>query len=677
MPRWWIGLALWGIFAWGDSRSCAECHAAIWETYQRTGMARSFSRTAPTSSTTFYHRASDTYFAMAEHDGRWFQQQYQMVAGKQANFSEKSVDLTLGSGNHARTFLHRADSGELIELPLGWYAEKGGVWAMNPGYDRPDHEGVRRRIGYDCMFCHNAYPEIPAGSGPRSAPVYRSIPEGIDCQRCHGDGREHVELARRNAPRDEIWGAILNPARLSPERQLDVCMQCHLETTSSPLPNSIVRYEREPFSYRPNEPLGDFIVHFDRTAKDDRFEINSSAYRLRQSACFLKSEGRMACTTCHNPHDVQHGEQATQHYNSVCKSCHGQAEHTRSGNCVECHMPKRRTDDVVHAAMTDHLIQRRRPTRDLLAEMQEKPPALYRGEVIAYDPPQPGDLYLAVAQVAEGANLSAGIARLSAAIQKYKPEVAEYDLQLGDALQKEDRALEAIRVYERALQREPDSRAASERLALAFSATKQYARAELTLKQVLGGSARDGSVWTQLGSVYLAEGKRADALAAFERAVTAEPDLAEAHNSLGVMLLESSDMPPAEEAFREAIRIKPNYPEARYNYALLLSRMRRFDDARVQLDALLHIEPRNAEAHQLLGNVLGAKGDLRDAIAHFREVVAIRPDSARANLDLGATLEAAGEKSAALPYLRKAAASADVLVREEANRILSRIESGK
>ena len=36
-------------------------------------------------------------------------------------------------------------------------------------------------------------------------------------------------------------------------------------------------------------------------------------------------------------------------------------------NCLDCHMPKRRTDDAVHVIMTDHYIQRCRPARDLLA----------------------------------------------------------------------------------------------------------------------------------------------------------------------------------------------------------------------------------------------------------------------------------------------------------------------
>ena len=130
-----------------------------------------------------------------------------------------------------------------------------------------------------------------------SDPVFTgSLPEGIDCQRCHGPGQKHIQVAKTpNARREDIRASIVNPSRLTPERQMEVCMQCHLETTSFPLPNSIVRYEREPFSYRPGEPLANYILHFDQApgnGYDDKFEIASSAYRLRKSACFLRAMAR-------------------------------------------------------------------------------------------------------------------------------------------------------------------------------------------------------------------------------------------------------------------------------------------------------------------------------------------------------------------------------------------------
>ena len=82
-------------------------------------------------------------------------------------------------------------------------------------------------------------------------------------------------------------------------------------------------------------------------------------------------------------------------------------------------MPKRRTEDVVHVAVTDHLIQRRKPGRDLLAALQETEPE-YHGDVALYDPPQlpqpDRDLYLGIALVKDGADRPRGIALLEKAL---------------------------------------------------------------------------------------------------------------------------------------------------------------------------------------------------------------------------------------------------------------------
>src|SRR5215510_1604615 len=215
----------------------------------------------------------------------------------------------------------------MIELPITWYAENGGYWAMSPGYDRPDHAGFSRKINYRCMSCHNGYIQIQsqADAGEGSARFPERLPEGIDCQRCHGPGKAHVEVVRQGAPPERVRGAIINPARLSLDRKMEVCMQCHLETTSQKLPATLLRYGRGAFSYRPGEPLEDFILHFDRPpgGKDeDRFEFVSAAYRLRKSACYLKSRGALTCVTCHNPHEPSNTPAALLRYNEACLKCH-------------------------------------------------------------------------------------------------------------------------------------------------------------------------------------------------------------------------------------------------------------------------------------------------------------------------------------------------------------------
>jgi predicted CXXCH cytochrome family protein len=724
---------------YADPATCAGCHSEIWQTYSRTGMARSFYRPAPDNikSTKFYHKPSDSYFAMLEHDGRFYQRRYQIgFDGKETNGLEKQIDYVVGSGNHVRAYLHRTTRNTLIELPLAWYAEQGsshdgsssvGVWGMNPGYDRPDHPGFTRNIPNACMFCHNGIPVFASGTSEagRDAVFPERMPEGIDCQRCHGPGSRHVQLAENGAKAEETRGAIVNPARLSPERQMDVCMQCHLETTSSPLPNAIVRYEREPYSFRPSEPLSDFMLQFDHapgTGHDDKFEIAGAAYRLRRSACFQKSQGALKCTTCHNPHDIPRGEEAARHYAQVCRQCHDAAvnkltaagSHPKSDDCVGCHMPKRRTDDVVHAVMTDHYIQRRKPERDLLAPLAERRETEengYRGEVVPYYPQtlpvgRDRDLYWAVAQVSQKSNLSQGIPALVAAIERYKPESAEYYLHLGDAYTNNAEISKAVPLYEEATRRKPDSLVALRKWGFSLRSSGQPQRAIDVLKRALAVTP-DATAWHELGLAYVDLRSKDEAVAAFQKAADLDEDMAEPYNSQGAVWLENRDVARAEPAFREAIRrqpeyaearsnlanllsatgrfeearyqfeaairIKPNYAAARFNYAIALARVKRFSDAQAQVEAELKSSPGVAEAHDLLGNLLVAQGKIRPAVQEYEEAIRLQPKFGRAHLDLGSLLAESGDVRAALPHLQEAAASPDAAVSGEARQVLQEL----
>ena len=678
---------LWEQAGYVEPTACRDCHADIWETYAQTGMGRAFYRPsverlsdAHEQSTPFYHEASERYYQIVERGGEYFQTRWQIgFAGEKTNLIEKRIDFVMGSGNHARTFLHQSPAGKILQLPLGWYAENGGMWAMNPGYDRPDHQGFQRPIAYDCMFCHNGYPDLPVGADVVGrTPVYEGrVPEGIDCQRCHGPGREHVELLKEGDPlAEEIRSSIVNPARLSPEGQLEVCFQCHLETTSRPLPNVTHRYDRAFFSFRPGEPLADYALYFDHQSGegwDDKFEINHAAYRLRQSACFQQSAGAMTCTTCHDPHEAFQGEEAAARYTAVCRQCHEDSlnslvttgRHTGADDCLNCHMPKRRTQDVVHAVMTDHRISRRKSSGDLLEPLPEAnrlSEVSYQGEVTLYYPERSAlaeadELYLATAQVMQRSNLEAGIDRLDEAVRQHQPARAEFYFELGEAYRKAGRPADAVPLFEQALRRKPDFAFAQRRLGEALAAAGEDVRAEKELRKAAAMTPADADALRELGLLYARQGRFNEALETTDAALRIDDEMPALHNTRGGALAKLGQADEAQAAYRKALRLQPDLAEAAYNLGNLLAAAGNLEEAEFQWRRAIGQDPANALARYNYAVLLAQHDRLAEAEALLREAVAAQPDLAPAQTLLGDLLAASGKSREALPHYAKSVES--------------------
>jgi tetratricopeptide (TPR) repeat protein len=683
-----------------DSRVCAGCHSEIAESYARTGMARSFFRPAAANTIEdyakqpdYYHALSGTRYRMTVRDGRYYQRRWQLdAAGREINVEEVSIDYVMGSGNHARSYLHRTERGMLIELPLGWYPDHGGEWAMDPGNDVPRPQ-TRRFVSYKCMFCHNAYPEVSAANqAPGSDPIFTGdLPQGIDCQRCHGPGAEHVRTSGR-AP-------MVDPAKLSPERRMEVCMQCHLETTSGRIPAVLQRFERAAFSYIPGQPLAEFALHFDHapgTGHDDKFEAVSSVYRLRQSRCFLESSGKLECLTCHDPHRIPRGAEALREYSAACLRCHANAAHpagvaATAADCITCHMPKRRAEDAPHVIMTDHKIQRRAPA-DGLAEFPERPPEEYRGEVVPYYPsPLPDTprnaLYRAVAQVGLGNNVAAGLPDLARLIREIQPREPEFYMVLGDGWKMAGNLAEAAAAYRRAIDLDPTLVRALRALA-AVDPT----HAESLLARAVQIAPSDPESWFRYGVLTGSAERIQKAIAldpwlpdqsrrlaeithsesALADALRTDPFDDAAWDLGGRILTEKGRLSEAFFDFDRAIELHPSGGYS-YDYALALLRVNRIDEARQKAETALHADPNLAEAHELLGGIHTLHREWRDAVREYEAALALKPEISRVELRLGIALASLGDKESAGAHLRRATAGSDAAVARQAQQALQEL----
>jgi predicted CXXCH cytochrome family protein len=677
-----------------DPAACAGCHRRIAQSYQTTGMGHSVFLPAQENTiedyktqNTIHNEASGLTYTMLEHDGKFFERRSEIgFEGKETNVAEEQIDFIIGSGNHARTYLHRGADGRLIELPVTWYTEGSGYWAMSPGYDRPAQEDFRRSIPGECMGCHNGFPlqgKYPDRAASGLSVFPKQMPLGIDCQRCHGPGGAHVRAALSGkASPETIRLSIVNPARLNRDRQIEVCMQCHLETSSSLMPNEIRRYSRTIESYRPGEPLGDYKLYFDRTSgtKNDRFEIAHAAYRLRMSACFRSTE--MTCTTCHDPHQSYRTATSTAHYLAVCRTCHQSVVHKTTlpagTDCLSCHMPKRRTDDVVHVVMTDHYIQRLKPEGDLLAPIPEvASEGQGQDAILPYYPPRlphtpENELYIATAEVKHGSEM--GLAHLQSAVLKDSPIEPDFYFELGDGYSRAGKQDEAIHWYNEALRRKPGFRPAIKQLAVVYIGKGQYARAVELLKQATAAPPADDALFADLGNAYLRQrmlipaqqalekalqinpeqpeaqnllglvavqkGDPLEAEARFRKAIVRQPHSAEAHNNLGNVLAEAHKYPEAQYHFQKAVTIDPRFADARHSYGLMLALAQSYDQAVVELRVAVELDPKNAQTRDDLADILTAQGRTGEAADQYRQAIRLKPELADAHCSLANILGA-------------------------------------
>jgi hypothetical protein len=325
--------------------ACQSCHREKFTTYLATAHHRTSRRPDASSIAGSFSRGKDVMttfnpeltFRMDARNGHFYETATQQ---KNSHVTERreQIDLVIGSATKGQTYLYWKQNG-LFELPVSYWTELNR-WVNSPGYVDGSAD-FDRPVLPRCLECHAEYFQ-PMTSAPSENRYSKdNFVLGISCERCHGPGAEHVKDRSANSE-SSVDTKPMPPLRLSRDRQIDVCAQCHGGAGDSIAPA---------FSFRPGETLSDY-VRLQPPNVTDRLDVHGNQVNLlERSRCFQASP-EMSCSTCHDVHTREH---AAADYSVKCLGCHrvdqcGMVRKMGTGiasNCIDCHMPVQASDKLV------------------------------------------------------------------------------------------------------------------------------------------------------------------------------------------------------------------------------------------------------------------------------------------------------------------------------------------
>lgn len=602
--------------------TCRSCHGDIHSTYVQTGMGQSIGRADTNKSiaqlrgdSLLYDAHLDLYYHPHWQNNTLFLDEFRLRDGDTVHKLRETIDYVIGSGQHTNSHLINR-GGYFWQAPFTWYAQKGRL-DFPPGFAEGANSRFSRPIGLECMSCHNAMPtQFRVGSVNK----FREIPEGIDCERCHGPGEAHVRKIQRGDITDtarEIDYSIVHPGKLPGQLQFEICQRCHLQG------NAVLKPGKSFFDFKPGMQLKEVMeVYLPRYSnREESFIMASHVDRFKQSACFIENPESFNCLSCHNPHQTVRSVK-TDKFNQTCLDCH-QESHPEicaapmderlavDDNCVSCHMPASTATDIPHVTVHDHYI--RKPKKTRAAELAESEfLGLY---AINAEQTAPESKALAYLQHFErfGArrylldSASLFLDRLPANHQQilflrvlYYHLAAEPE-RLKQYLKKE--RSEAI--LARLRQRETENRDAwtAYRIGEALSAESTGGQSLAFYRRAVWLAPYIMDFRNKLAARLSATGQKDSARYHYQQILMEQPRHREALNNLGFLWLEQGAGKKAEPLLREATRLYPDYLLAWENLARLYLAQGKTEQVTSCLAEVVRLDPENAAARNYLMNL--------------------------------------------------------------------------
>ena len=328
--------------AYAGSVQCKKCHQKVYDDFIHTAHFNTSNNKLPQMVQTAFDTGKNifefndsTKVVMEKKDSSFYQTYYQ----NGSKIFSLPFDIAVGSGRKAQTYLYYNDRKKISQLPISYFITQNS-WANSPGFPE-DHPRFDRNVPSYCMGCHSSFIDVKqtyTGVVMQEEFEKNKIIYGIDCERCHGAARAHVEY-QTNHPEEKESKFITRISSLNRIQKNDMCALCH---------SGFRDVQQSLFNFKPGDNLNNFYIPYYGRVDTSNLDVHGNQTQLMLASKCYKLSNDLTCTSCHNVHVKERDDIKT--FSQRCISCHKQVDHSFINternladvvlnNCINCHMP--------------------------------------------------------------------------------------------------------------------------------------------------------------------------------------------------------------------------------------------------------------------------------------------------------------------------------------------------
>ncbi|PYV81259.1 MAG: hypothetical protein DMG93_16040 [Acidobacteria bacterium] len=210
---------------------------------------------------------------------------------------------------------------------------------------------------------------------------------------------------------------------------------------------------------------------------------------------------------------------------------------------------------------------------------------------------------------------------------------------LGFVLNRKNRPADSLTTYTQAAAITPPSSDDLKIVGLDYVLLDDYADAIKWLEKSVMLDSQNKEAWYFLGRAYYTKSRLSEARQAFQAILKVDPHNARAENNLGLILETEGKPAEAIEAYKKAVEWQQQNSEMSeqpyVNLGKLLLEQGRTQDAAELLEKAAAIAPNNAFCHITLGVLYRKTGQMGRAQQELVRATQLEPDSAVAHYQLG------------------------------------------